>query len=274
MPEVSNAAQGRKNRGARRPAIGIDKLKGFHLIPGFHAVREALLSGKHRIGEVWITPERHSPRVKEIHAIAGKKGIPLQFKEGSYLDGLLPGIPHQGIVAVAERFTYVDLDRIIESSSDKPGYKLLLAADHITDEGNLGALIRAAVFFAVQGLILPKDRSAGVTEAVRKRSSGAYVHLPVARVVNLGRALDSLSKRGFWIIGAAEEASETLYGFDWKRDLVLVFGSEDKGLSHSVRRRCHEIIRIPARGNLSSLNVAVAGGIILSEIVRQRNSLI
>ena len=117
---------------------------------------------------------------------------------------------------------------------------------------------------------MPKDRSARVTESVLKRSAGSSVYLPVTRVVNLGRALDILYKKGFWIIGAAGEGPESIYGFDWKRDLVLILGSEGRGLSRSVRDRCHQLVSIPAGGPVDSLNISIAGGVILSEIARQR----
>jgi 23S rRNA (guanosine2251-2'-O)-methyltransferase len=177
---------------------------------------------------------------------------------------------HQGIVALAEKFTYFDIQYLIDASTKEHGYALIVVADHITDEGNLGALIRTAAFFGTHGLIVPQNRSAKVTDKVRKRSSGAYLHLPIARVVNLGRILDILNKKGFWIIGAAEESPHSIYQFDWNRDLILVFGSEDRGLSRSVRNRCHQMVCIPSSGHLGSLNVSVASGIILSEVVRQR----
>jgi 23S rRNA (guanosine2251-2'-O)-methyltransferase len=125
------------------------------------------------------------------------------------------------------------------------------------------------VFFGVRGLILPKDRSAGLTDTVRKRSSGAHVHLPIAQVVNLGRALGRLSEEGFWVIGTAPEAPQSLYQFDWKRDLVLVLGSEDRGLSRLIRERCDLLIRISSPGQPISLNVSIACGVVLSEITRQ-----
>ncbi|MBW1863845.1 MAG: 23S rRNA (guanosine(2251)-2'-O)-methyltransferase RlmB [Deltaproteobacteria bacterium] len=229
-----------------------------------------MLRGQIRIDELWVSTGKRSVRVREILQIAGERKIPVQFKKGPVLDNLMPGIAHQGIVALAEKFTYFDLDYIIDTSLRDSGYALIVAGDHITDEGNLGALIRTAVFFGSQGLILPKDRSAGVTERVRKRSSGAYLHLPVARVVNMGRALDMLDKKGFWIIGAAGESPESIYQFDWKRDLVLILGSEDRGLSRSIRQRCHQLVGIPSQGYPGSLNISVAAGVIFSEIIRQR----
>lgn len=248
----------------------IDNKKHTHFIPGFHAVREVLRKGQIPVTALWIAEGKRSARAKEILRIAEERGVPVQFKKGLEMDLFLPGIAHQGIVALAGEFTYLDFNTLIQMSLDAPEHALIVAADHITDEGNLGALIRTAAFFRAHGLILPRDRSAKVTEKVRKRSAGGYAHVPVTRVVNLGRALDELDKNGFWIIGAAGEALESIYQFDWNRDLVLVLGSEERGLSRLVRSRCHQLVSIPSLGEVASLNVSVAGGIILSEIVRQR----
>jgi 23S rRNA (guanosine2251-2'-O)-methyltransferase len=118
---------------------------------------------------------------------------------------------------------------------------------------------------------LPKDRSASVTDTVHKRSAGGSAYLPISRVVNLARTLGHLAdKKGLWIIGAAGESKTNIYEFDWNRDLVLVLGSEDKGLSKVIKDQCHHLVSIPRLGHLNSLNVSVAAGIILSEIVRQR----
>jgi 23S rRNA (guanosine2251-2'-O)-methyltransferase len=233
-------------------------------------VRETLLKGQIRIYELWVAEGQRSARAKEILQLAEERGVPVQFKKGAILDNLLPGTLHQGIVALAERFAYFDFNTLIDMSLGAPEPGLIVVADHITDEGNLGALIRTVAFFKAHGLILPKDRSARVTERVRKRSAGAYVHLPITRVVNLGRALNELDKKGFWIIGAAGESPDSIYQFEWDRDLVLVLGSEDKGLSRSVRSRCHQMVSIPSQGPLGALNVSVAAGVILSEIFRQR----
>ena len=244
-----------------------------YLIPGFHGVREALVHGPGWIKEVWIAEGKKPARTEGIVRIAEGLKIPIRLRSGSELSKLLPGIAHQGIVAVAEKFTYSDVDHLMDISFKKKGRGLLIAADHITDEGNLGSLIRTAAFFGVHGLILPKKRSAAVSAQVLKRSSGAYVHLPIARVVNLGRALDLLKSKGFWIIGASGESRESIYQFDWKRDLVLVFGNEQRGLTRSVRDCCDQLVGIPASGHVESLNVGVAGGVILSEIFRQREAL-
>jgi 23S rRNA (guanosine2251-2'-O)-methyltransferase len=243
-----------------------------YLIPGFHGVREALAHGPVWIKEVWIAEGKKTARTEEIIRIAEERKIPIRLRRGPELSQLLPDIAHQGFVALAEKFTYSDVDHLIDISLKNKDQGLLIAADHITDEGNLGSLIRTAAFFGVHGLILPKKRSAAVSAQVLKRSSGAYVHLPIARVVNLGRALDVLKGNGFWIIGASGESRESIYRFDWKRDLVLVLGNEQRGLTRTVRDCCHQLVGIPVSGHVESLNVGVAGGVILSEIFRQRET--
>jgi len=215
------------------------------LIPGFHAVRESLISTPEKLREVWIGSSRKGARAEEIVRLGAEKGVPVRFKDLHEIEVIMPGAIHQGFVALAETFSYTDLEDLIERSRHEPGYALLVVADHITDEGNLGALIRTAAFFGVHGLILPKDRSAKITGKLLKRTSGACASLPISQVVNLGRALDLLAGKGFWIIGAAGEARESLYHFGWKRDVALILGSESRGLSHSVRDRCHELVKIP-----------------------------
>ena len=126
-------------------------------------------------------------------------------------------------------------------------------------------------FDSISKMIFPSGKKISIHE-VLKRSSGTCTHLPITRVVNLGRTLDVLIKKGFWVIGAAGDGRESIYGFDWNRDVVLVLGSEQKGISRTLEKRCHEIVSIPGSGLVASLNVAVAGGVILSEIVRQRKA--
>ncbi len=242
--------------------------KPKNLIPGFHSVREAVIHGHPPVKEIWIAKGKKPSRTGQILRLAKEKNIPVLVKNNTDLFRLLPDISHQGIVALVENFSYAEFSRLTEIHPERQA--LLVALDHITDEGNMGAIIRTAVFFGAQGLIIPKDRSACISAGVLKRSAGTYAHLPIARVVNMGRSLDILKKKGFWIIGAAGESRESIYGFDWNRDVVLVLGNEQKGLSPSVRKQCHEVVGIPVSGHAESLNVAVASGVILSEIVRQR----
>lgn len=252
------------------PGVRVSQNREQHLVPGFQAVFEALSRKDLTVIEVLISTDRRSKRVTAVLDQAEEREVPVRFLKPDALEALLPRIPHQGVAAAVRAPGYVGLEALLGACRGSSAPGLLLAADHITDQGNLGALIRTAAFFGVSGLVIPKDRSAGLSEAVAKRSSGASLFLPVAREVNLSRALDRLNKEGFWIIGAAGEAGTCVYDFDWVRDTVLVVGSEDRGLAPNVRARCHELVSIPGSGAVESLNVAVAAGAVLSEIMRQR----
>jgi 23S rRNA (guanosine2251-2'-O)-methyltransferase len=219
--------------------------------------------------EVWIAADRQSKRCRTVQALAAEKGLPVRHVRIDEMNARLSGLPHQGFAALARAPKYVELEGLFEKAGHTTAERLVLAADHITDEGNLGALIRAASFFGADGLVIPKDRSAGLGGRVIKNSAGSSLFLPVSRVVNLARALDILAREGFWIIGAAGEAGTSVYDFDWKRDVVLVMGREDRGITPNVRSRCHELVAIPGSGQTESLNVSVAAGVILSEIRRQ-----
>jgi 23S rRNA (guanosine2251-2'-O)-methyltransferase len=242
------------------------------LIPGFHGVREILTQGSHVIREIWIASGRKPGRAEEILRMAKERGIPVSFRKLNEFSRHLPGVAHQGIAAVAETFGYTELNQIMDRALQGQRHALVVVADHITDPGNLGSLIRTAAFFGADGLIIPADRSARPGPGMLKRSAGAYVHVPVARVVNIGRTLTLLAKRGFWIIGTSGDASTSIYRFDWNRHVALVLGNEEKGLSHAARKSCHEIVGIPPGGPVESLNVSVSAGAVLSEIYRQRNT--
>jgi 23S rRNA (guanosine2251-2'-O)-methyltransferase len=241
------------------------------IICGINAVYETLRQGK-GVVELLVARGRKTGRVMEITDIARARDIPIRFKDRVYLDRVSPGTSHQGVVAVLGNYTYCTVDTLTGLALSQKSKGLLVVADHIKDPGNLGSLIRTAEFFGVQGLIIPKDRSASITDIVHKRSSGGTAYLPVARVVNLARTLGSLADKGLWIVGAEGRGETSLYRFDWDRHVVIVLGSEEKGLSRVVRDRCHHLVRIPRLGHLESLNVSVAAGIILSEIARQRGN--
>jgi 23S rRNA (guanosine2251-2'-O)-methyltransferase len=240
------------------------------VISGINAVKEILRKGE-GIVELFIARGKKIQRLKEILDNATQKKIPIRYKDRPFLDKMSFSSSHQGVIAILNTYRYLDLDDLIERTTSHKKKGLLIAADHITDTGNLGSLIRTAEFFGVQGLILPKDRSASITNAVHKRSAGGSAYLPVAKVVNLTRALKQLADKNFWVVGAAGESSTNIYEFDWNRDLVLVMGNESKGLGRIVKDQCHHLVSIPQSGKLASLNVSVATGIILSEIVRQRD---
>lgn len=241
--------------------------KEAFVIAGYHAVREALLSGRMRVAEVVLSEGAESHRKREIAALAGEKSVPVRMEKG--FDSSASGLRHQGFMAFMREFPYTALEDIPRG----PSRSLILALDHITDEGNLGAIIRSAAFFNADGVVLPKDRSASITPVVFRRSSGGCVHLPIAMVVNMERALKELKEKGLWVIGADGSSPLAINAFDWDRDLVLVMGNEEKGLSRAVRSRCDALVSIPGFGKVDSLNVSVAAGILLAHI-RLSNSVV
>lgn len=241
------------------------------IICGINAITETLRKKKEII-EIFLARGRRIERAREILDLARARNIPIRFKERAYLDRVSHGTSHQGVVAVLGSYAYCTVDNLLEIALSQRCKGLLVVADHIIDPGNLGSLIRTAEFFGVQGLIIPKDRSASITDIVHKRSAGGTAYLPVARVVNLARILERLADHGFWIVGADGEAETSIHRFDWDRDVTIVLGSEGKGLSRIVRDRCHHLVRIPRLGHLESLNVSAAAGIILYEITRQRDN--
>ncbi len=273
MTESSRSRRGVVGKSRKRPPDMAEKAGRNSMIPGFQGVKETLEATDGAFREIWIAQGKSSPRTTEIAKLAAAKNIPVHFKKKDYLSNIFGDVSHQGIVGIANAFAYSDFHQMLRVALGARSSALLLAADHITDSGNLGALMRTAAFFGSHGLIIPKDRSAGVTPAVLKRSAGAHGKLSVARVTNLNRALDECSQNGLWIIGAAGEAKVSVYDFDWRRPLVLVLGNEQKGLSPSTRKGCHELVAIPSFGNMESLNISVAGGVMLSEICRQRQGM-
>jgi 23S rRNA (guanosine2251-2'-O)-methyltransferase len=239
------------------------------IICGINTVTETLRKDR-EILEIVIARGRRVGRAREILDLAMARDIPIRFRERAYLDRISSNTSHQGVVAVLSRYKYCTVDELMEIGLSQKSKGLLVVADHIIDPGNLGSLIRTAEFFGVQGLIIPKDRSASITDIVHKRSAGGTAYLPVARTVNLARTLRNLAARGFWIVGAEGQGETSIYRFDWDRNVVIVLGSEEKGLSRVVKDRCHHVVRIPKLGRIESLNVSVAAGIILYEIARQR----
>ncbi len=235
---------------------------------GRHATQSALEAGRplHRI---WCTPElRNSQRFLQLLRDAKSSGVLVEEVTWARLGQLTNGAVHQGIAIQTASAETLDLSTLIEGCNELGEPPLLLALDGLTDPQNLGAIVRSAEAFGAHGLVLPQRRSAGLTGSVAKVAAGALEHLPVARVVNLNRSLEELKKSGYLVIGLAEEGSETLPEVDLEGPLVLVTGSEGKGISLVTRRHCDHLVRIPLRGVTPSLNASVATAVFLYEVAR------
>ncbi len=240
------------------------------LIWGRHSTEAALLGGR-AIHRIWCTSElRSSPKFFQLLKDSKASGVLVEEVSWSRLGQLTNGAVHQGIVLQIAASKTHDLTNLIDACKAFSDSPLLLALDGLTDPHNLGAIIRSAEALGAQGLILPQRRSAGLTGSVAKVAAGALEHLPVARVVNLNRSLEKLKDEGYTVVGLAEEGPSTLSEVEFKGPLVVVVGSEDKGISLITRRLCDQLVRIPLKGVTTSLNASVATSIFLYEVARSR----
>ncbi|OOF63862.1 23S rRNA (guanosine(2251)-2'-O)-methyltransferase RlmB [Rodentibacter sp. Ppn85] len=241
-------------------------------IYGIHAVNSILTHTPERLIEVFVLKGREDKRLQsllnELHSI----GIGVQFVNRQTLDKKANGEVHQGIIARVQAMKELgenDLDVILQNSKNP----LLLVLDGVTDPHNLGACLRTADAAGVAAVIVPKDKSAQLTSVARKVACGAAETVPLIRVTNLSRTLRDLQQNhNIWVVGTAGEATETIYQSKLIGALALVMGAEGEGMRRLTREHCDQLISIPMVGSVSSLNVSVATGVCLFEIVRQRLS--
>lgn len=238
-------------------------------IYGINPVAEALGSGRCRLREVWVAQGRGLKELARIISVAEFKGVPMKKVERSQLDSLTKNAPHQGVMGFIDQFHYADLDEVLQGNEGDP---FLLILDGVEDPRNLGALIRTADACGVWGVVVPKDRAAGITPAVAKSSAGAVFHIPLVRVTNIASTIGKLKERGIWVAGAAAEAPTQIYDHDLAVPLAVVIGGEGRGIRPLVKRGCDLLASIPLQGKVNSLNASVAGAIILYEVLRQRGS--
>jgi 23S rRNA (guanosine2251-2'-O)-methyltransferase len=229
---------------------------------GIHPVLEALKARK-PLDRVLVAKGASGPRLQEIIELCRKLGVPLRFEPRDALDRLASGAVHQGVVALGAAQQAVDLDDVAATA------RLLVMLDGVEDPHNLGAVIRTAHAAGADAVVVPERRAAGLTEIVAKAAAGALEHLPVARVTNLGQALERLKQRGFWIYGLDERGDHTYDRVEYTAPTAIVLGGEGRGLHELVRRHCDFLVRIPLAGKISSLNVSVAAGVVLFEWARR-----
>lgn len=261
----------RQTETGQDPAIAAPaSLEEADLIYGRHPVLAAL-EGQRSLNRIWITAKlRYDHRFHDLLSQAKANGTVIDEVEPQRLDQLTFRANHQGVVAQVAPHAYMDLQDLIaqaKAASDQP---VIIVADSITDPHNLGAIVRTAEALGAQGLVIPQRRAVGVTSTVVKVAAGALETFSVARVVNLGRALEELKTAGFWIYGTASSGSQALPTVQFSGPVVLVVGAEGEGLSMLTQRACDSLVSIPLSGNTPSLNASVAAGMALYEIFRQR----
>lgn len=241
-------------------------------IYGLHAVTALINNPQRDIKQIFFNQDRQDQRLLTLLNEIKSKAIPTVALSAAKMASKFPDVVHQGIVAMVTPmpvFQEKDLPQLIKGSS-KPPFILIL--DGVTDPHNLGACLRSADAAGVDCVIIPKDKSASITPVVSKVACGAAEAIPVIRVTNLVRTMETLKDLGVWLYGAANEAEQTtLYGLDGQAPIAIVLGAEGEGLRRLTREHCDGLFAIPMLGSVSSLNVSVATGIALYEIVRQRH---
>jgi 23S rRNA (guanosine2251-2'-O)-methyltransferase len=240
------------------------------LIYGRHPVSTAL-ENQHSLNRIWVTSRlRYDPQFHTLLQQAKANGAVIDEVEPRRLDQITQGANHQGIAAQIAPYEYVELADLLEKAKAAVEQPVLIVADGITDPHNLGAIIRTAEAIGAQGVIIPQRRAVGITATVVKVAAGALETFPVARVVNLSRALEDLKAAGFWIYGMAAEAEQRLHTVEFSGAIALVIGAEGDGLSLLVQKACDGLVSIKLPGNTPSLNASVSAGMALYEIYRQR----
>lgn len=239
-------------------------------IEGRRPVLEALRAGR-EISELLVAAGSHvSGALAEIASLADRRRIPVRELPRRELESRAETRNPQGVIALTQTFRYSTLDELLDAPVRRSP-ALYVALDGVTDPQNLGALARSAEAAGAAGLIVPKRRAAGVTAAAEKAASGALEHLRVAQVTNLVRSIEALQERRIWVIGLDSSGERELYDVDVARDAVcVVVGGEGAGLSRLVRERVDEVVSIPMRGRVGSLNASAAGAVAFFEIRRQQ----
>lgn len=238
-------------------------------LAGVNSIMEAL-RGKRRVHKIFIQEGRGGKKVEELLRLAQKKGIYYQFVDKSRLDAMYTSSNHQGIVAQVDSFEYASVDEILERAALAGEAAFILILDGIEDPQNLGAIIRTAECAGAHGIIIPQHGAAEISAAVARASAGAVEHIRIARETNLVNCIRYLKEQGLWVVGASMEGPCDYFACQLPSPTVLVIGGEGSGIRRLVRENCDMLVKIPMRGQISSLNASVAAGIIIFEVVRQR----
>lgn len=237
-------------------------------IEGRNAVIEAYRAGR-PIDKLFILDGCQDGPILTIKREAKAKQTPVKFVTKERLDQLSETGKHQGVIAYAAAYEYATVEEILDNARQKGEAPFLFLLDNIEDPHNLGAIIRTANLAGAHGVIVPKNRAAGLTAVVAKTSAGALNFTPVARVTNLAKTIEELKKEGIWF-ACADMGGTTMYDLNLKGPIGLVIGNEGEGVGRLVKEKCDMVASIPMKGDIDSLNASVAAGVLAYEIVRQR----
>ena len=240
------------------------------LLYGIHPVYQAFAAGRRGLKKLYVSKSRKVKGVKALLDRARALEIPIQYKTPEYFQSRFGKSVHQGVAAQVGDFPVADESAILKKAERDSTLPLILALDGIIDPQNLGSLVRTALAMGVHGIVLPKARAAPLSPAVSKASAGAMEHMLFARVSNLVATMQRFKKTGLWVVGADGSSDQRVDEVDFNVGLVLVIGGEGKGIRPLVRKTCDYLVSIPQKKVVGSLNAAVAGAIVMYEIVRQR----
>jgi 23S rRNA (guanosine2251-2'-O)-methyltransferase len=235
------------------------------IIEGRNPVMEALKSER-EITKLLVLDGNREGSIKKIISMANAKKITINYVGKNKINSIAQSDNHQGVIAYVSDHEYYDLKDVVDLEAAN---NLVVICDEITDPHNLGAIIRTADAAGATGVVIPKRRSVHVTPVVAKTAAGATEYVKIARVTNLNRAIDELKELGYWIVGADMDGDRNYFEADLKGKIGLVIGSEGKGVSRMVKERCDFVVKIPMRGQVSSLNASAAASILMYEVVRQ-----
>lgn len=257
-------------RNAPRDIVEKDDYREDRL-EGRNPVMEAIRSNR-TIEKILVSNTQKEGSILKIIAMARDKGIIVQEVDKIKLDKMSQTGAHQGIIAYTSDYEYVDVDDILEKASSKEQHPFIIILDEINDPHNLGAIIRTAEVAGAHGVIIPKRRAVGVTSLVAKASAGAVEHMLISKVSNIAQTIDYLKKQGVWVVGADMDADKVYFEAQLTGPVAIVVGSEGEGIGQLIKNKCDFLVKIPVMGNISSLNASIAGGLLMYEILRQRNN--
>ncbi|MGB3836202.1 23S rRNA (guanosine(2251)-2'-O)-methyltransferase RlmB [Castellaniella sp.] len=241
------------------------------ILAGFHAVQARLRHAPDSIRDVYLDTSRQDARMQRCIQQLESAGVRWHAADAQRLEGLVHGVRHQGIVALATaRPLAISIDEVLDLLEDRAEPAFLLVLDGVTDPHNLGACLRTADAAGVHAVIAPKDRAVGLNTTVQRVACGAADTVPYLMVTNLARTLRALRERDIWLVGTDDGADHSLHQVDARRAVAWVMGAEGEGMRRLTREICDERVSIPMRGSVESLNVSVASAVCLYETVRQR----
>jgi 23S rRNA (guanosine2251-2'-O)-methyltransferase len=240
------------------------------ILYGIHPVTEALGARRRNFYEIYLQKENKSDRLARLVSLAEYRGIRVKTIRSGEFKTLVGGPGHQGVAAKVDLYPLTALSDILAAAEAKSRPHFLILLDSVLDPQNLGAIIRSALCAGIDGVIMPKDRSAPITPAVSKASAGALEHVYLSRVTNLVQTIKQCKNSGVWVMGLDKDAAQSIYDGDMTGSIAIVLGGEQKGIRPLVKKNCDFLVSIPQLGAVDSLNASVAAAVTMYEALRQR----